>query len=215
MKLTPQHLLLNPGNLRKASTSQLESLRRYMKQRGWTRHYHHDRRMYGLLREGLRRLKAGDIPGITLREMMRIARALGYKLTVEFVDKESRKTSRPNMSRELAEQRAVGESNSSSFEGTSFLASMKKRKEDFIELQRDYEKLVENYKRIVKELDRIKQGKERRKLGPGLPRKELLELHKRALERVRKMTPEEGFRSLVASGIYTPDGKLAKEYGGP
>jgi hypothetical protein len=29
-----------------------------------------------------------------------------------------------------------------------------------------------------------------------------------------KMTPEEGFRSVVASGIYTPEGKLAKEYGG-
>jgi len=48
----------------------------------------------------------------------------------------------------------------------------------------------------------------------GLTRNELLELHKHALERVRKMTPEEGFRSLVASGIYTPDGNLAKECGG-
>jgi hypothetical protein len=47
-----------------------------------------------------------------------------------------------------------------------------------------------------------------------LSRDELLELHKRVLERVRKLTPEEGFRSLVASGIYTPDGQLAKEYGG-
>jgi len=50
--------------------------------------------------------------------------------------------------------------------------------------------------------------------GTVLSRSELLELHKRVLARVRKMTPEEGFRSLVASGIYTPDGKLAKEYGG-
>lgn len=49
----------------------------------------------------------------------------------------------------------------------------------------------------------------------GLPRHELLGLHRHALERVRKMSPEEGFRSLVASGIYTPDGKLTKEYGGP
>jgi len=91
---------------------------------------------------------------------------------------------------------------------------MKKRNEDFIDLQRDYEKLVVNYKRIVKELDRIKQGMTRRKLGPGLPRKKLLEMHKRVLERVRKMTPEEGFRSLVESGIYSPEGKRAKEYGG-
>jgi hypothetical protein len=45
-------------------------------------------------------------------------------------------------------------------------------------------------------------------------RKELLELHKLVIEEVRKMTPEEGFRDLIASGIYTPDGKLAKEYGG-
>jgi len=47
-----------------------------------------------------------------------------------------------------------------------------------------------------------------------LTRTELLDLHQRVLERVRKMTPEEGFRSLVASGIYTPEGKLSKEYGG-
>jgi hypothetical protein len=45
-------------------------------------------------------------------------------------------------------------------------------------------------------------------------RAELLKLHKRVLERVRKMTQEEGFRSLAASGIYTAEGKLAKEYGG-
>ena len=56
-------------------------------------------------------------------------------------------------------------------------------------------------------------------LGPlphcdPISREELLELHKRVLERVRAMSPEEGFQSLVASGIYTPDGQLAKEYGG-
>jgi hypothetical protein len=50
--------------------------------------------------------------------------------------------------------------------------------------------------------------------GLSLSGNELLELHRRVLERVRKMTPDEGFRSLVASGIYTPEGKLAKEYGG-
>jgi hypothetical protein len=50
--------------------------------------------------------------------------------------------------------------------------------------------------------------------GSALTRKELLELHEHVLEEVRKLTPEEGFRSLVASGIYTAEGKLAKEYGG-
>ncbi len=50
--------------------------------------------------------------------------------------------------------------------------------------------------------------------GSVLSRKELLELHERVVRRVRKMTPKEGFKSLIASGIYTPDGKLAKEYGG-
>lgn len=48
----------------------------------------------------------------------------------------------------------------------------------------------------------------------SLSRSDLLNLHKRVLDRVRKMTPDEGFQSLVASGIYTSDGKLAKEYGG-
>lgn len=45
-------------------------------------------------------------------------------------------------------------------------------------------------------------------------RKELLELHKLVIEEVRKMTPEEWFKDLIASGIYTPGGKLTKEYGG-
>ena len=47
-----------------------------------------------------------------------------------------------------------------------------------------------------------------------LTRAERLHLHKQILERVQKMSAEEGFRSLVASGIYTPEGKLALEYGG-
>lgn len=59
-------------------------------------------------------------------------------------------------------------------------------------------------------------GKEQQPKTNGVAnsRKELLELHERVLERVRKMTPKEGFQSLIASGVYTPDGKLAKEYGG-
>jgi hypothetical protein len=50
--------------------------------------------------------------------------------------------------------------------------------------------------------------------GSDLSAKGLRELHERVLKRVRAMTPKEGFQSLVASGIYTSDGKLAKEYGG-
>ena len=50
--------------------------------------------------------------------------------------------------------------------------------------------------------------------GTVLSRNELLDLHKRLLAEVRKMTPEEGFKDLIDSGIYTPEGKLAKEYGG-
>jgi hypothetical protein len=50
--------------------------------------------------------------------------------------------------------------------------------------------------------------------GSALSRKELLEVHQLVLEEVRKMTPEQGFRDLIASGIYTPTRKLAKEYGG-
>ena len=50
--------------------------------------------------------------------------------------------------------------------------------------------------------------------GSVLSRKELLELHERVVKRVRKMTPKEGFKSLIASGIYTRNGKLTKEYRG-
>jgi hypothetical protein len=45
-------------------------------------------------------------------------------------------------------------------------------------------------------------------------RSELLAAHERALKRVRKMTPKEGFESLVRAGIYTRDGKLTPRYGG-
>jgi hypothetical protein len=45
-----------------------------------------------------------------------------------------------------------------------------------------------------------------------LSRNELLEWRDFVLNGMRKMTKEEGFKSLVASGIYTEDGKLAKEY---
>lgn len=35
------------------------------------------------------------------------------------------------------------------------------------------------------------------------------------LREVRAMTPEEGFKSLVRAGIYTREGELRPEYGGP
>ncbi len=38
------------------------------------------------------------------------------------------------------------------------------------------------------------------------------DLHALVLSRFRKMTPEQGFHSLIASGIYTSDGQLSKEY---
>jgi hypothetical protein len=50
--------------------------------------------------------------------------------------------------------------------------------------------------------------------GSVLSAKELMELHERVLKRVREMTPSEGFQTLIESGIYTVEGKLAKEYGG-
>ena len=48
----------------------------------------------------------------------------------------------------------------------------------------------------------------------GLDESGLPESHKMVLNRVRSLSPEEGFKTLVASGIYTADGNLALEYGG-
>jgi len=45
-------------------------------------------------------------------------------------------------------------------------------------------------------------------------RRELLAAHERWLKRVRRMTKQEGFESLVRAGIVTPEGKLAPRYGG-
>ncbi len=90
--MTPRHLLLNLGDLRKASPDELESLRLYIKRRGWRRYYDYDRRTYRLLREGMRRFQAGEIKGATLNELVRITRAVGYKLTIMFVEEKPRKT---------------------------------------------------------------------------------------------------------------------------
>ena len=62
--------------------------------------------------------------------------------------------------------------------------------------------------------DGIEKEKQPQTNGFVRSRKEVLEVHKLVIEEVRKMTPAEGFQDLIASGIYTPDGKLAKEYGG-
>ena len=60
----------------------------------------------------------------------------------------------------------------------------------------------------------VKETAEIQASGAVLTRKELLELHRLVIEDVRKLTTEQGFKDLIASGIYTPEGKLAKEYGG-
>ena len=41
------------------------------------------------------------------------------------------------------------------------------------------------------------------------------DIHKKVLRHVRSLSPEEGFEELKESGMYTSDGKLATEYGGP
>jgi len=50
--------------------------------------------------------------------------------------------------------------------------------------------------------------------GAAPKRRELLAAHQRWLKRVRKMTAQESFASLVRAGIVTPEGKLAPRYGG-
>jgi hypothetical protein len=46
-------------------------------------------------------------------------------------------------------------------------------------------------------------------------RKEIEELHALAVESARRMTAKEGMAFLVKAGIYTRDGELTPEYGGP
>jgi hypothetical protein len=58
-----------------------------------------------------------------------------------------------------------------------------------------------------------KNGKARLN-GRLYTRKELLAAHERAFKRLDRMTPEEGFATLVKAGICTPGGKLAPRYGG-
>ena len=36
--------------------------------------------------------------------------------------------------------------------------------------------------------------------------------HRRLMERLRSMSPEEVFQTLVDAGIYTPDGELTSPY---
>ncbi len=59
----------------------------------------------------------------------------------------------------------------------------------------------------------IKNAKSRAN-GTLFTRAALLAAHKRALKRVDRMTPQQGFASLVKAGIYTGDGKLTRRYGG-
>ncbi|OHA32570.1 MAG: hypothetical protein A2928_03515 [Candidatus Taylorbacteria bacterium RIFCSPLOWO2_01_FULL_45_15b] len=45
--------------------------------------------------------------------------------------------------------------------------------------------------------------------------KDLPESHKKVIRAVRRMSAKRGFKDLIKSGIYLPDGSLAPEYGGP
>lgn len=49
-----------------------------------------------------------------------------------------------------------------------------------------------------------------------IPREETddYKAHRRAMERLDAMTPEERFQTLVDAGIYSQDGELTQEYGG-
>ena len=49
---------------------------------------------------------------------------------------------------------------------------------------------------------------------PPRTRKELRELHERVVKKVKAMSPQECFQTIVRAGIYTQQGKLAKEYRG-
>ncbi len=48
--------------------------------------------MYRLLCEGMRRFQAGAVPKVGVFEMVRIAKQLGYKLTIMFVEEKPHKT---------------------------------------------------------------------------------------------------------------------------
>jgi hypothetical protein len=62
--------------------------------------------------------------------------------------------------------------------------------------------------------DKNDKAKQAQVNGAALSRRELLDVHRLVVNEVRKMTPEQGFKDLIGSGIFTPAGKLAKEYGG-
>ena len=67
---------------------------------------------------------------------------------------------------------------------------------------------------LVSEMKTATRNGKSRVNGVPLTRKELLAAHERALRSAEKMTPREGFESLVAAGIYTRAGKLTPRYGG-
>ncbi|MBI2927595.1 MAG: hypothetical protein HYY24_18010 [Verrucomicrobia bacterium] len=50
--------------------------------------------------------------------------------------------------------------------------------------------------------------------APPRNRSELLAIHKRLLKKVRAMSSDQLFATMVRAGIYTKSGKLRKEYGG-
>jgi hypothetical protein len=81
-ELTARHLLLTPSAIPKASEADLQALAGYLRVRGWSSLYGHDRRMWRLLRDGAERFLQADIPGIRRNQLMRIVRTMGFRLSL-------------------------------------------------------------------------------------------------------------------------------------
>lgn len=50
--LAARHLLLHPNEFNQASEEDVQALAEYVREKRWTSLYHHDRRMYKLLKAG-------------------------------------------------------------------------------------------------------------------------------------------------------------------
>lgn len=57
-----------------------------------------------------------------------------------------------------------------------------------------------------------RKRRSKQKLEFPLPPHANAEPHKRLMKRLRKMTPDEFFKTLVDAGIYTKTGRLTKRY---
>lgn len=45
--------------------------------------------------------------------------------------------------------------------------------------------------------------------------KELWQIYRRMIAKIKAMTPEERIKTLVRAGVYTKSGQLTEKYGGP